>query len=191
MGRDTVQFACHHCNHCCTEVVCLPTPWDVLRIIRATGANPYEFLEWLTPDEVSGVEEDDPTWLVADGARYIMALEREEGRGCHFLDQKTRLCSIYAHRPLLCRLYPFKLVEDRQGRYKGFTLHSDVGCPRHRDGEVPTQPLYEMYLDDADHHAEYRDLVAAFNAADRPKREPEDFLDLFVTDRIWTEYVQV
>ena len=50
MGRDTVHFKCHHCNHCCTEVIALPTPWDVRRIVKMTGADPENFLEFLTPD---------------------------------------------------------------------------------------------------------------------------------------------
>ena len=67
MGRDTVNFKCHHCSHCCRDVVCLPTPWDVLRIAMETGENPHEFLEFLTPEEIEGVNKNDPTWLRADG----------------------------------------------------------------------------------------------------------------------------
>jgi len=179
MGRDTVQFKCHHCNHCCTEVVCLPTPWDVVRIVKQTGANPYEFLEFLAPDEISEVAKSDPTWLDCNGNRFIMALRRDE-RGCHFLDKKTRFCSIYEARPILCRLYPFKLQETRDGKFKGFVLHSDVGCPRHRDGEVPTKPLYELYLDDTTHQEDYDDLVSVFNAKEYSGKRPEDFIEMFV-----------
>ncbi len=61
----------------------------------------------LTPEEVKDVDEDDPTWLEVDGERYIMALQRDGQTGCTFLDNETRLCSIYEARPNLCRLYPF------------------------------------------------------------------------------------
>lgn len=179
MGRDTVQFSCHHCNHCCTEVVCLPTPWDVVRIVKNTGANPYEFLEFLGPDEISEVSKNDPTWLDCNGNRFIMALRRDQ-KGCHFLDKKTRYCSIYEARPILCRLYPFKLQETRDGKFRGFALHSDVGCPRHRDGVVPTKPLYDLYLDDSKHQQDYDDLVSVFNDKQYPGKRPEDFIELFV-----------
>ncbi len=179
MGRDTVQFSCHHCNHCCTEVVCLPTPWDVVRIVKQTGANPYDFLEFLAPDEIAEVAKNDPTWLDCNGNRFIMALRRDK-KGCHFLDKKTRYCSIYEARPILCRLYPFKLQETRDGKFKGFVLHSDVGCPRHRDGVVPTKPLYELYLDDFKHQEDYDDLVEVFNKKQYPGKRPEDFIELFV-----------
>jgi len=52
MGRKTVHFNCHSCGHCCTEVVCLPTPDDVRRIIAKTGEIPSKFLEFLTPEEL-------------------------------------------------------------------------------------------------------------------------------------------
>ena len=179
MGRDTVQFKCHHCNHCCTEVVCLPTPYDVVRIVKGTNANPYEFLEFLSPDEITGVDKNDPTWLECEENNYIMALRRGD-KGCHFLDKKTKYCSIYEVRPILCRLYPFSLQETRDGKFRGFSLHSDVGCPRHRDGVVATKPLYDLYLEDSKHQEDYQVLVDVFNAKYYDGKRPQDFIELFV-----------
>lgn len=179
MGKNVVKFSCHSCGHCCTEVVCLPTPWDVKRIIRETGADPNEFLEFLTEDEVDDVEEDDPTWLEVNGDRYVMALKRGK-RGCYFLDKKTGYCSIYESRPILCRLYPFKLQETQDGDFRGFTLHSDVGCPRHRDGEVPTQPLYDQYLVDSENQEDYADLVRIFNRKEYKGKKPKHFVKMFL-----------
>lgn len=179
MGTNTVQFACHHTGHCCTDVVCLSTPWDVIRIVREVGADPYEFLEFLQPDELTGVTKGDPTWLKVGRERYMMALQRGK-KGCHFLDKKTRYCSIYESRPLLCRLYPFKLEQFRDGSFKRFSLHKDVGCPRHRDGLVDAKPLYETYLLDSDHQQDYQDLVAVFNGRDYEGKRPEDFIEMFV-----------
>ena len=180
MGSHTVHFKCLHSNHCCRDVVCLPTPWDVLRIALNTGEDPRRFLEFLTPDEIKGIPKNDPTWLVADGNRYLMALTRDPKTGCYFLDKKTRFCGIYEHRPILCRLYPFKLHETRDGKFHSFTLHKDVGCLRCRDGVVETKPLYDLYLQDRIHQDDYVTLVEAFNAEDRPGRRPEEFLNLFL-----------
>ena len=108
-----------------------------------------------------------------------MALKRGK-KGCHFLDKKTRYCSIYESRPILCRLYPFKLDEFRDGSFKGFSLHKDVGCPKHRDGKVDTIPLYELYLDDSIHQRDYNDLVEVFNSRDYEGKAPEDFIKMFV-----------
>jgi Fe-S-cluster containining protein len=183
MGKNAVQFACHHCNHCCTEVICLPTPYDVIRIVRETGRDPLDFLEFLEPPEVEDVRQNDPTWLKVGGKRYLMALKRDIS-GCFFLNKQTRFCSIYNSRPLLCRLYPFKLLETRDGQFKGFSLHKDVGCPRHRDGVVATKPLYDIYLEDRDHQDDYEDLVRIFNLKRNPDKKPEQFVDLFICREI-------
>ena len=180
MGRQYIQFKCHHSNHCCRDVVCLPTPWDVLRIAMNTSRDPRAFLEFLTPEEITGVAKSDPTWLKIGKDRYIMALRRDETTGCFFLDRHTRFCAIYEHRPLLCRLYPFKLHETQDGKFRAFSLHTDVGCPRHRDGKVEARPLYNLYLQDKTHQEDYATLVAAFNERQQPNRKPEDFLDLFI-----------
>jgi Fe-S-cluster containining protein len=180
MGKHRIRFQCHHCGHCCTDVVCLPTPGDVIRIVRETGANPYEFLEFITGNEVSDVPKNDPTWLNVNGKKYLMALRRGKN-GCFFREPRTKNCQIYDVRPRLCRLYPCKLHESRSGEFKQFTLHADVGCPKHRDGEMDTRPLYHIYLEDRTHQEDYNDLVTFFNRPDYPKKKPEDFIETFIT----------
>jgi Fe-S-cluster containining protein len=144
------------------------------------GADPYRFLEFLSPEEITGVDEDDPTWLQVGEERYMMALKRGK-KGCHFLDKKTRFCTIYNARPILCRLYPFALEESEDGEFLGFSLHEDVGCPKHQDGSYKTQPLYELYLEDSLHQQDYQDLVKVFNGRDYAGKEPTDFIDMFVS----------
>ncbi len=179
MGEKHVRFRCHHSGHCCRDVICLPTPWDVIRIARETGADPRKFLEFIREGEIREVEDDDPTWIVVGGYRYLMALKRGR-KGCRFLDKKSLKCKIYASRPLLCRLYPFKAQETRQGKVKGFTLHKDVGCPRHRDGKVDVAPLKKLFKQDQKHQQDYADLVAVFNRNKDHRTKPKDFLETFL-----------
>src|SRR5690606_32209787 len=119
------------------------------------------------------------TWLDVDGESYMMALRREE-LGCHFLDKKTKHCTIYEARPILCRLYPFALNESADGEFLGFSLHDDVGCPKHQDGVHQTQPLYDLYLEDCPHQEDYNDLVAVFNRRAYGDKAPEDFIKMFI-----------
>lgn len=177
MGKFTINFSCRHCGHCCRDVVCLPTPWDVVRLAREEGADPYKFLEFLSPDEIQGVSNSDRTWLRCNGTRYLMALRRST-KGCFFLDKRSLHCRAYAARPLLCRLYPFAVQESRHGQYKGFALHKDVECPRNRDDKKEAPPLYELYLEDKHHQMDYEDLVKFFNS--RKSTNPWDFVKLFI-----------
>lgn len=179
MGKETVSFRCHSCGHCCTDVICLPTPWDVVRIVRETGEHPLDFLEFITDEDIADVDDDDPTWIEVGGRRYLMALKRGK-KGCYFLDKKTKYCKIYESRPILCRLFPFKLNETKSGEYKSFTLHKDVGCPKNKDGIVPTKPLYDLYVEDSGHQEDYDALVGVFNRR-KDARKPEEFIEMFVT----------
>jgi len=181
MGRHFVKFRCHSCGNCCTDVVCLPTPFDVIRIVRDTGRHPLNFLEFLTPEEIDGVDDDDPTWLKVGAERYMMALRRDEETGCVFLDNNSKLCTIYESRPLLCRLFPFKVEEDNAGNFEGFTLHDDVCCPLNTDGRHNCNRLYKIYEEDSGHHEDYDALVAVFNRKRYKRKRPEDFIDMFVT----------
>jgi len=179
MGKNIVHFRCRHCGHCCTDVVCLLTPWDANRIVRSTGLHPKRFVEFLTPEEVSGVEKSDPTWLECQGERYMMALRRDATAGCHFLDGAKR-CTIYEARPILCRLYPFLLHEAREGEFKGFSLHkTGVECPRERDDVVLARPLYELWREDCVHQEDYAELVRVFNGRRDANKKPGDFIAMF------------
>ncbi len=179
MGKEYVRFRCHHCLHCCTKVVCLPTPADVIRIVQATGRDPLSFLEFVTSEGISSVDPNDPTWLDCGDERYLMALWRPDER-CVFLDHENRRCGIYEDRPILCRLYPFKARFRRDGVFKGFGLHGDVECPRHQDGEVAVAPLYALLQEDEEHQCDYEDLVRVFNRKQYPGKRPEDFIGMFV-----------
>ena len=179
MGKFTVQFKCHNCGHCCTDVVCRPTARDAVRIATTTGKDPMEFLEFRTPDEIDGVEPSDPTWLECGDERYIMVLRQIRDR-CFFLRKKKKeiVCSIYDSRPILCRLFPFRLQTTRSGAYRGFTLHKDCDCPRYRDGLIETEPLYRLYREDDENQEDYEAMVRVFNSGDHDS--PDDFVDMFI-----------
>jgi len=114
-----------------------------------------------------------------------MALQRSPERGCRFLNWETKKCTIYEARPLLCRLYPFKLKESRDGEFKGFGLHKDVGCPKNKDGVVVTKPLYELYVNDDENQDDYNDLVEFFNSDKYKDKTPFDFVKLFIKGLHW------
>jgi len=179
MGKKTVRFKCHHCGYCCTDVICCPTPYDVTNIVKGTNLLPKEFLEFITPDEIEGINKSDPTWLKINGNKYLMTIKRTKN-GCFFRDKQKGICKIYSHRPFLCRLFPFKVRETKTGKVHSFSLHKDIECPKHRDGSARVKELAEILEEEQKHQEDYQDLVEFFNNQPQNNKKPLDFVNLFV-----------
>lgn len=179
MGKKIIYFKCHHCGYCCTDVVCCPTPYDIINIVKKTNINPKEFLEFITSDEIEGIKKSDPTWLKINGKKYLMTIKRTKD-GCFFRDKQRGICKIYLHRPLLCRLFPFKVRETKSGKIHSFSLHRDIECPEYRDGVVNVKELTEILKEEYQNQEDYQDLVQFFNNQPHNNKKPFDFVDLFV-----------
>ncbi|WP_214041584.1 YkgJ family cysteine cluster protein [Methanoculleus sp.] len=98
-------FRCRECGACCRRVaedsnLVIVSPAEVRTIMAATG------MAW---DEVA---EPYPDFISAgDGGEYTLAwCIRRTADACVFL--RDGRCSVYAHRPWICRTYPFMLVDD-------------------------------------------------------------------------------
>ncbi|RBQ23550.1 MAG: hypothetical protein ALMCE001_17140 [Methanocorpusculum sp. MCE] len=93
------EFSCRCCGECCSgndnEVMVSPDEIDLL--CEATG---------LTPDQIA---EPYPEWIHDQGAIFTFGrvLRRGEDGNCMFL--KNNRCTVYEHRPHICRTYPFML----------------------------------------------------------------------------------
>lgn len=112
LGIDDVQdrvgsigFGCRGCGACCRRVaedsnLVIVSPAEVRAIMAATG------MAW---DEIA---EPYPDFIDAgNGGEYTLAwCIRRTADACIFL--RDGRCSIYAHRPWICRTYPFMLVDD-------------------------------------------------------------------------------
>ncbi len=101
------SFACRRHLSCFTECCRLLelalTPYDVLRLRRATGLSSGEFLERFVIVE----QEDDEVFP----RLYLTMID--DGRGsCPFVAQQG--CTVYEHRPGACRAYPVGRAVSRQ-----------------------------------------------------------------------------
>ena len=96
---EEFKFACHKGVSCFTECCRLLeltlTPYDILRLRRATGLDSREFLEKYV------IIEQEPDESLP--RLYLTMID--DGRGsCPFVVSNG--CSVYEHRPGACRVYP-------------------------------------------------------------------------------------
>ncbi|MFA7562609.1 MAG: YkgJ family cysteine cluster protein [Methanoculleus sp.] len=105
-GRiESIGFCCRECGACCRRVaedsnLVLVSPAEIRAIMTATG------MAW---EEIA---EPYPDFITAGtGGEYTLAwCIRRTDEACIFLREGR--CSIYVHRPWICRTYPFMLVDD-------------------------------------------------------------------------------
>jgi len=121
------EFTCKLCGECCSgknnEVMVSPDEIDLL--CEATG---------LTPDQIT---EPYPEWIHDGGATFTFGrvLRRGEDGNCMFLENNR--CTVYPHRPHICRTYPFMLDG------KELLVFECCGC---KNGE-PTSDTEEIAKD--------------------------------------------
>ena len=87
---QSIKFKCTNCGYCCTSSNVEMSDDEVLEI-KGLGKN--------------GFSED----FVTEEGNNSKRIKGSDKDACMFLDGK-KLCSVYEHRPSVCRLYPFKLV---------------------------------------------------------------------------------
>jgi len=96
--KGRFRFSCHNrlsCfNTCCTDINILLTPYDLLRMRKATGLSSGEFLKRYTVP------------LLADDGLPLLVLKmaEDENKSCPFVTPDG--CKIYHDRPWSCRMYP-------------------------------------------------------------------------------------
>jgi len=105
--EDGLNFSCTGCGKCCkVDGDVWLAPEEVPPIIQHLGLNRSEFRSNYIKAEVTPSDGDETeSWV---------CLKRDEG-ACIFLGEDNK-CSIYDHRPVQCRTYPFwpSLLSDEE-----------------------------------------------------------------------------
>ncbi len=161
MERETpFSYQCNQCGRCCHDKVITLSPYDVLRIARATGLNTGAVVKRYTIRRGSILR------FVADGR-------------CAALDGNR--CTLHRGRPLACRLYPLGMertaagenliaLEPAQGSLGSYATDSTAGDFIDANGSGE-------YLAAIDR---YRELIAVFRGriaatVDFQRVEPREF----------------
>ena len=131
-ATSTVDATCAGCSGACCHAYRVPVNWtDVQRLCRGLHVPVEKVAGFLAvePGDRGAIRLDD------SGQRHSLHLRRREtDGGCRLLvrlPDGTERCSVYEHRPTLCRTYPASL----RGRV---ALREDHVCPPHLCGFLDT-----------------------------------------------------
>ncbi|GAB4347193.1 MAG: hypothetical protein Kow0099_29060 [Candidatus Abyssubacteria bacterium] len=125
---SSFRFQCKACGRCCGEFRIALSPYDIIRLRRASGLTTTElrkqgfihitresfkkvfgFVPLSEMLEAFGVPRNDSVPLATLGFHPASNARAE----CHFLTPESegrRLCGIYKDRPTMCRLHPLGFV---------------------------------------------------------------------------------
>ena len=123
-GRETFAFACHsgvRCfTDCCRMLELALTPYDVLRLRKATGLTSRELLEHYI------ITEQDPG---EPFPRFYLTMVDDGRASCVFVSPEG--CTVYPHRPSACRAYPLGRAAVRAGNgaiLEHFVIMKEAHC---------------------------------------------------------------
>lgn len=145
-----LKFRCTGCGNCCKVPVLPLTADDIQRVTAGTGVNPTRFVRFKDRHSIDMDEEPEAFALVRQGKR--VAVMRQGRNGCHFLGADNR-CSIYEHRPLGCRVFPFDADYGKDKKLRKLTILNVTDCPYELDGQNSARDIVarqEQYNDDND-----------------------------------------
>jgi uncharacterized protein len=93
-GTKRLQFNCAKCPaYCCTYPRTAVTDADIRRLAKGLGKSVTYIRDRYTK--------------VVEGERVLRHKQDEIFETCcRFLDKETRQCTVYKHRPSICRSYP-------------------------------------------------------------------------------------
>lgn len=121
---ETFRFACHPevpCfNACCSDLTLMLTPYDALRLRRALGVSPSDFINHFA------------VRFVAPDTGFPMLhlkMREERQKRCPFVSPEG--CKVYGDRPGACRTYPLgraTKLDDDGGVIEQFFVVKEPHC---------------------------------------------------------------
>jgi uncharacterized protein len=128
--KDGLRFECTRCNACCRYEpgYVFLSDRDIARLLVATGLDRDAFIEKYCR-------------VVEIGAARMLSLKEKDNYDCIFWDNG---CTVYRHRPLQCRSFPFwsANLESREAWNE-----MSRSCPGANRGKLHARDDIEKWLD--------------------------------------------
>jgi Fe-S-cluster containining protein len=157
---EYLKFRCTGCGACCREPLLPLTDDDVARISQRTGELAQHIVRWVDRDGIDLDDEPEAFVRLRQGKR-VMVMRQAHGR-CRYLGEGER-CSIYASRPLGCRIFPLNPTFTASGKLSGLELVRITDCPFELDGNIGVAALRRLYLAYDGKRTDYHRKVADWN----------------------------
>jgi Fe-S-cluster containining protein len=159
-GERFFKFRCTGCGNCCKEPLLPLTDQDVLRIQQRTGEDARDFVRWVDRNGIDMDDEPEAFVRLRQGKRVMIM--RHRGGGCYFLGKDDR-CTIYASRPLGCRIFPFDPSYTKNGKLRRLKLIQATDCQYELDGSNDPQAVQDLHERHEGATKRYQDRVAEWN----------------------------
>ncbi len=146
------------------------TDADVRRLCQGTGLSAPEVVQFPGFGVVEGTIDDDGWVAFGEDPKDagLMTLRADPTSGaCRFLVDDQ--CSVYAHRPRACRLYPWDVELTDEGPKVGLDIFTE--CPYESDGSLNVPTLLSEYEFDEEERQDYEERIwdwEDFGAPDDP-----------------------
>jgi len=167
-GEKYLKFRCTSCGNCCKEPLLPLTDADIARITRHTGEPSSALVRWVDRNGIDMDDEPEAFVMLRQGKR-VMVL-RHSGGGCRYLGSDDR-CTIYNHRPLGCRIFPFdpSWTEDR--KLRRLKLIQATDCLYELDGQNDVDKMRVLHKRHLASTSAYQAKVAAWNARQAERKQ--------------------
>jgi Fe-S-cluster containining protein len=166
-GEKYLKFRCTDCGNCCTDTIVPVTHLDLQRLMKGTKLKADAIAEFYKSSEFAD-EGEGLQFVELDIGRRVMGLRKrydeKEGReSCKFyLDQR---CTVYEHRPVTCRVWPFTLSMDSEGkRITRMAINDALPCPFELDGANDPKALMQTWHWDDQQDEEWEQSVKRWNS---------------------------
>jgi Fe-S-cluster containining protein len=170
-----LDFRCTGCGNCCRGTYLMVTDEDVRRIAKGTK-RPIEDFVTFHPVEDINMGQRSPWGVKMSTQRKLMTVKWQRGGKCMFLGADER-CTIYSHRPMVCRSHPFEVRLTETGGIDRMAMSRVVDCPAEWDGRTTRRDLGLLERASARESTGYLERVEAWNRSRSiPKRSPREFL---------------
>jgi Fe-S-cluster containining protein len=166
-GEKYLKFRCTGCGNCCKEPLLPLTDSDILRIVQKTGEASHELVRWVDRNGIDMDDEPEAFVMLRQGKR-VMVLRHEAG-GCRYLGADDR-CTIYRHRPLGCRIFPFDPTFSDDGKLRRLKLIPATDCKYELDGENDAEKIRVLHGKHLAATSAYQAKVATWNSRQAERR---------------------